>query len=139
MNLKKLNSRPRRIFDMSRVGFLSEFSFEVYIRTNDGGNIPHVHIWDTGTKGKRFNSCVKLTSPEYFPHGGKYKDTFSSKQKDAFVEFMKEVRTFSNKRVPAMTNYEYCCFLWNENNSNVSVEVQYDENDNPIIPDYSQL
>ena len=124
---------------MSRVGFLSEFSFEVYIRTNDGGNIPHVHIWDTGTKGKRFNSCVKLTSPEYFPHGGKYKDTFSSKQKDAFVEFMKEVRTFSNKRVPAMTNYEYCCFLWNENNSNVSVEVQYDENDNPIIPDYSQL
>lgn len=140
MNLKQLTDRPRRIFDMSRVGYLTEFSFEVYIRTDDGGNIPHVHIWDTGTKGKKFSTCVKLTAPEYFPHGGRYKDVFNTKQKKAFAAFMRAQANLKAKWLGGQpTNYEYCCFLWNENNSNVNVEVQYDENDNSIIPDYSLL
>lgn len=80
-----------------------------------------------------------MTSPKYFPHGGRYKDVFDSKQKKAFVDFMLAMKTPTIKRESVMTNYEYCCLLWNENNLNVKVEVQYDESDNPIIPDYSKL
>ncbi|HIR37002.1 MAG TPA: hypothetical protein IAC93_01355 [Candidatus Limisoma gallistercoris] len=52
---------------------------------------------------------------------------------------MSEVKTSLIKRVPAMTNYEFSCWMWGDNNSNMDVDVQYDENDNPIIPDYSKL
>lgn len=142
MNLKEIKNKiikSRRIFDMSRVGFLTEFDYEVYIRTDDGGNIPHVHVWGRDTKGKKFSTCVKLTTPEYFHHGGRYKDVFNSKQKKAFVDFM------SNKRPPRLvgdlprTGYELCVALWNDNNSDKDIEIQYDKNNNPIIPDYSQL
>lgn len=51
---------------------------------------------------------------------------------------MSEVKTSLIKRVPAMTNYEFSCWMWGDNNSNMDVDVQYDENDNPIIPDYSK-
>ena len=141
MNLKEIKNKitkPRRIFDMSRVGFITDFDYEVYIRTDDGGNIPHVHVWDRGTKGKEFSTCIKLTTPEYFPHGGRYKDVFNSKQKRAFVEFMNKKTPETRIDKPA-TNYQRCCSLWNQNNSNVNVEVQYDENNNPIIPDYTLL
>ena len=139
MNSKELHERDQReIADIARIGFIEDFSLEVYVRTDDGGNEPHVHVWDRGTKGEKFSTAVSLKEPKYTPHGDKYKDTFNSRQKKAFAEFMKE-KISESRVVKPVTNYEYCCYLWNKNNSNVSVEVQYDENDNPIIPDYTQL
>ena len=140
MNLKQLHEQNyHRIADMSIAGqFKKGYLFEVLVWSKDGGNEPHVHVVDENTGGREFSACIKLTSPEYFSHGDKYEDTLNSRQKKAFVEFMKE-KISESRVVKPVTNYEYCCYLWNKNNSNVSVEVQYDENDNPIIPDYTQL
>lgn len=139
MNLKELYERGyQEIADMARIGFIENLSFEVYVRTDDG-NEPHVHVWDRGTKGENFSTAISLKGPKYTPHGDKYKDTFNSKQKKAFVTFMGSITTPKSKRELQMTNYELCCAEWNRNNSNMDVDVQYDENDNPIIPDYTQL
>ena len=140
MNLKELHERDQQeMVDIARIGFIEDFSLEVYVRTDDGGNEPHVHVWDRGTKGEKFSTAVSLKEPKYTPHGDKYKDTFNSRQKKAFVAFMGSITPPKSKRELPMTNYELCCTEWSRNNSNMDVEVQYDENDNPIIPDYSQL
>ena len=113
--------------DMARIGFMDEF--EIVIYTDDPGNIPHMHILDASTHGNNFSSCVKLESAEYFPHGGKYKDKFNSKQRKAFNEFMKSKP--KNKRFS--TNYEYACSMWNDNNSKTNVDETREQ------PDYTKL
>ena len=37
------------------------------------------------------------------------------------------------------TMYEFAVDMWNSNNSNVNIEVKYDENDKPIIPNYNTI
>lgn len=152
MNLKELKNksyqeiadmaRTNHIADMAIIGkFKCDDTFKVEVWPRDNGYVPHIHI--TVYEGKddkvKFQSAVKLTRPEYFPHGGKYEDIFSSRQKKAFIKFISSVRQSTSKKLVDMTNYEYCCMLWNDNDSRRKVNVQYDENDNPIIPDYSQL
>ena len=126
MNLKELHERDQReIADIARIGFIEDLGFEVFVRTDDEESVPHVHIWDY--------------TPEYLTHRDKCNNVFNPRQKEAFTNFMSEVKTSLIKRVPAMTNYEFSCWMWGDNNSNMDVDVQYDENDNPIIPDYSKL
>lgn len=141
MNLKEINDKlHHRIADMSIAGqFKKGILFEVLVYSKDGGNEPHIHVVDENTDGDEFNACIKLTSPEYFPHGGKYTDTLNSRQKRAFVNFINSIDPDSKDLGKERTVYEVCCWLWNKNNSNLKVKVQYDENNNPIIPDYSQL
>lgn len=143
MNFKalkeKMNGRkPQRlepIFDMARVGFMDDgITYEVYVRTDDGGNIPHVHIWDKGIHGKKFETCVQLKTNTYFLHNG-YTDTFNISQKKAFAQFMKSKP--QNKRYA--TYYEFAVDMWNANNSVENVEFKYDDKGDVIIPDYTQL
>lgn len=129
-----IDETPEPLFEMARVGFIGG-SLEVYVRTDDGGNIPHVHIRDTNTQGKRFETCVQLEKNAYFLHG-KYKDKMNGNVCKDFNAFMhKEIhsRTFNG------TMYEFAVDMWNKNNSNVNIEVQYDENSNPIIPNYRTI
>lgn len=122
------------LLEMARVGFI-DGALEVYVKTNDGGNIPHVHIRDTNTQGRLFETCVQLESNTYFLHGH-IQQTLKRNQCRAFNAFMHEeihTRTFNG------TMYEFAVFMWNNNNSNVNIEVQYDENDNPIIPNYNTI
>lgn len=138
--LIEFNERDQReMVDIARIGFIEDLGFEVFVRTDDEESVPHVHIWDYDTRGEKVNSCVKLLIPEYLTHRDKCNNVFNPRQKEAFTNFMSEVKTSLIKRVPAMTNYEFSCWMWGDNNSNMDVDVQYDENDNPIIPDYSKL
>lgn len=127
-----INREP--LLEMARVGFV-DGSLEVYVKTNDGGNIPHVHIRDTNTKGRLFETCVQLETNTYFLHGH-IQQTLTRKQCRDFNAFMHEeinTRTFNG------TMYEFAVFMWNCNNSNTNIEVQYDENDLPIIPNYDTI
>ena len=139
MNLKEIING--HIADMAIIGkFKCIDTFKVEVWPSDNGYIPHVHItvYESKDGNIKFQTAVKLAKPEYFPHGGKYEDVFSAKQKKAFVKFMKE-RTPESRVVKSVTNYEYCCYLWNDNDSRRKIKVQYDEDDNPIIPNYTQL
>lgn len=86
--LRSMNEN-KRLDEMARVGFLdNKARFEVYVRTDDRGFIPHVHIWDSATNGEDFDCCVKLETNEYFPHGH-HTDKMNSKMCKAFNEFMR--------------------------------------------------
>ena len=113
--------------EMARVGFFSDF--EVWIRTDDSGNIPHFHVWDKNSKGGLFHICVKIESPEYFHHNGK-EDVFNSKQKKELIEFLNE-KPAKSRWHP--TNWDFILTLWNANNSKVEVPEDLS------IPDYTKL
>jgi hypothetical protein len=122
-----------RLDEMARVGFLSG-EVEVYVHTDDGGNIPHVHIRDTATRGLQFETCVSLIKSAYFLHGH-YRDTMNNNMARDFAVFMESPSR--NKKYKS--NYEYAVDMWNDNNSNTCITPQYDENGNMIIPNYRKL
>lgn len=131
--LQQANSQP--ICDMARVGFMNcGGSFEVYVRTDDSGFIPHVHVWSKDSRGKRFETCVQLQTNDYFLHGT-YCDKFNQKQKDAFDVLMRSKP--NNRRYD--TYYEYACDMWNDNNSSQNVSIKYNADGTPIIPNYRRL
>ena len=122
-----------RLDEMARVGFI-DGEYEVYVWTDDPGNIPHVHIRDTNSKGQNFETCVQLKTNKYFLHGP-YTDRLNSKQRKAFAEFM--TSPSRNKRYS--TNYEYAVDMWNDNNSSIILELNKDINGNIIIPNYQNI
>ena len=125
-------SESELLTEMARVGFLDDLEICVY--TDDGGNIPNVHIRDVATRGRNFDACVKLESPEYFDHGS-HTDTLSTKQKQQLNDFMNKAPAKGVFR----TNYEKAVYVWNDNNSNRDVEFEYYDDGRVIVPDYSTL
>lgn len=97
----------------------------VVIRMNDVENIPHFHIMDKSTLGKKFHTCVKIETPEYFHHHGKV-DVLNSKQRKSLVEFLKSSHRDGTK-------WEMLVDLWNINNSTIKVD------DNIDMPDYINI
>ena len=57
---------------------------KVYVYGSEG-QIPHFHI---ESEDGKFKSCVCIYSNNYFTHGGKYTNQFSSKQRKEFNEWM---------------------------------------------------
>lgn len=108
--IENRNNKNSQLDEMARVGFLDKK--EIYIRTNDPGNIPHFHIWDISTMGDEFHTCIKIESPEYFHHEGK-EDVLSSKEKKELIRFLSSERKNSRFK---MTNWQYLVDLWNDNN-----------------------
>ena len=122
-----LYEEKRKILnEMARVGFTSD-SYEIYVRTNDSGNIPHFHYWDTLTKGDVFHTCIRIDSPEYFHHTGK-EDELNSKQKKSLIQFL-----LKQHSTLGISNWKYLIALWNDNNSDVYVDIDSE------MPDYSTL
>lgn len=124
---ESFSMEEHRLNEMARVGFVDDF--EVIVYTDDPGNIPHVHIVDTATRGEKFSSCIKLEVDEYFPHGGKYRDKFNAKERKAFDKFMRS-KPRNNRYA---TNYEYACEMWNGNNLKTTVDSSREQ------PDYTKL
>lgn len=126
------------ILEMARVGWMGVGKniqkYEIYIHTDDPGNIPHVHLRDYATRGKQFETCISLVSGEYFLHG-KYSDKMNNYLARAFDKFMKAPSR--NKKYD--TNFEYAVDMWNDNNSSTNVELKFDEQNNIIIPDYKNI
>lgn len=118
--------------EMARVGKTDELI--VWVWTDDPGYIPHVHIIDADTKGKRLNACIRLDKSAYFKHGN-HTGTLNSAQRKEFNELM-HAKPRNGKFA---NNYEYACVLWNDNNSSVELEVPMDVNGNVIVPDYRDI
>lgn len=117
------------IYGMARVGYSGDL--EVYVNTDDGGNLPHFHIrlknnWD------KFHSCIRLDCSEYFLHVGK-EDKLNSHQRKILQQFMEDPVELPKYKSKFNNNWELACFLWDTNNSDVIID------DSVIQPDYRNL
>lgn len=86
-------------------------SCDVYIRDNEGKNIPHLHLIGPN----KFETCICLNEPKYFNHNGvKHRPFANRKQINSFDDFMRKAPSPSlSKRYPeARTNFELCCKAW---------------------------
>lgn len=119
--------RENMLMEMARVGFING-KYEIYIHTDDPGNIPHFHIWDKETRGQNFHTCIKIITPEYFHHNGK-ENILNNKMKKELIEFLQ--LPSRNKRYS--TNWEYLVSMWNDNNSNINIP------ENISMPNYMKL
>ena len=115
------------LYEMALIGPMSNI-LEVFVNTNDGGYIPHFHIWDSSTRGSEFHTCIRYDCPEYFHHSGK-EDTLNSREKKSLDAFFKEPSR--NKRFS--TNWEYALSMWNDNNSSMNIPEDLKQ------PDYTRL
>lgn len=125
-NYEKL--RESMLLEMARVGFIDD-EYEVYIHTDDPGNVPHFHIWDAETRGQKFHTCIRIESPEYFHHTGK-EDYLNSSMRKELIKFLKSKPT---KLKRYNTNWEVVVDMWNANNSKANVP------DDLPMPDYTKL
>jgi len=127
------NDHREPLLEMARIGYING-QFEVYVQTDDGGHIPHVHIRDKATRGQKFETCVELKRSRYSLHG-KYKDVMSEYMAKQFADFMESKP--HNPRY--QNNYELSVYMWNLNNSIEEVVPQYDSNGRIIMPDYRTI
>lgn len=119
-----MTQEDKMLLEMASIGNIDN-TLCVVIRMNDAGNIPHFHIMDKSTLGKKFHTCVKIETPEYFHHTGKV-DALNSKQRKSLVEFLKSSHRNGTK-------WEMLIDLWNINNSTIKVD------DNIDMPDYINI
>lgn len=99
----------------------------IIIFMNDGGWIPHFHVFNNQNPQKRtFDACLKIETPEYFKHGN-HTDILNKKQMKSLVEFL------HGKDEDGDDNWRYIIKTWNKNNSKYSIPL-----DIPI-PDYMSL
>ena len=113
------------MYEMASVGFLTP-KLEIYVNTNDGGDIPHFHIWDTTTRGDKFHTCIQIKDNKYFHHTGK-EDFLNSKMRKYLIKFLQ-----SNDEYGEL-NWKVLIKEWNRNNSNMKVDI------NTTMPDYSDI
>ena len=111
--------------EMAQIGCVDRF--QIYVRTNDPGKIPHFHIWDKDTHGQKFHTCIRIDKAEYFHHTGK-EDILSSKEKRLLVQFLN-----SNDPIDNITYWEVLVKEWDRNNSDVFIDLD------TSMPDYTKL
>lgn len=115
------------LMEMAKIGSYNDF--DVIVRTNDPGNIPHFHIIDSNTQGERFHTCVMLKKAHYFSHTGK-EDRLNSKQREELIKFLQQVDKNSRHKD---TYWETLIDEWNRNNSKIKVSTTQE------MPDYTKL
>ena len=121
------------LFEMARVGYMGRRGeFEVYVRTDDPGHIPHFHLRDSATQGREFETCIELKTNKYFIHGG-YTDTLNSSQRKCLAEFMEAPNQYFGN------NYGATVYAWNTNNSTEHIEIVKDVRGDIIMPDYRTI
>lgn len=130
---KKLNNLTEEyLVEMARIGWVPTTNvrgIEVYVRTDDGGKIPHFHIRKYGDNNTfDWETCVKYTSAEYFKHGN-YKDNLPS----GFGKKLNTMLKQNNPKDPGRTYWQSAIIAWNNNNSDVEIPFDLEQ------PDYSKL
>lgn len=122
-------ARNRELFcEMARVGNMNN-ELEVWVRTDDGGNLPHFHIWDKNSQGGKFHTCVQIKQPAYFHHTCK-EGVLNTSQRKELVEFLKSKPT-STKKFSSF--WEAILTMWNLNNSAMMVDEEQP------MPDYTTI
>ena len=112
--------------EMARIGFTDDM-YEIYINTDDPGNIPHFH-YRKANEWDKFHTCIKIATAEYFHHTGK-EDVLNSKQRKELVKFLSS----KNETIENLTNYQYVIASWNSNNSSKKIPLDTE------MPDYLNL
>ena len=102
-------------------------NYEVWVYNKEGDGIPHFHIVNSM---ENFSCCVKILKPDYFIHTGK-EDTLNSKLKKSLINFL----TSKHRKRKNITNWEYICMCWDDNNSNYELSEEIYDN----MPDYTKL
>ena len=126
--LEVVDDVPQAINEMARIGFIKDKTeLEVYVNTDDGGELPHFHVRDKATRGDVFHCCVRFDAPMYFPHEGK-RSIMNGKQRKALVDLLNSVDKDSGKTLWWESLHE-----WNKNNSDVTVDLS------TPMPDYRHL
>lgn len=128
--MKIRKETTQELYEMARIGYVDDY--ELYVNTNDAGNIPHFHLRD-GKDWDKFHTCICIEKPIYFLHGSK-QDKCNAKLKKQLNEFVREIDPDLH-----FPYYETIIFEWNRNNSTKKINVNRDEDGNMIIPDYTQL
>lgn len=125
-------SHVKEVLEMARAGTVQiDGVYEVFVNTNDAGNIPHFHFRDA-VDWDKFHACIKIESAEYFAHDGK-DSVLNTKQKKYLEKFMREKVSISKYAAKFSNNWELVCFLWDMNNSNRLIS------DDIVQPDYRKL
>ena len=123
----KLDRQP--VMEMAKIGTFGTKvgetgNYVVWIYDEEGDGIPHFHIVN---REKNFSCCVKILECDYFKHSGK-DDILNSKLRKNLVAFL----TSKHKYLP-VTNWDYLCAAWNDNNSNYEIPIP------TKMPDYTKL
>ena len=121
--------KRKDLLEMARVGFIE--NLEIYVNTNDSGNISHFHIRDV-VDWDKFHTCVQIGKAEYFLHGNK-QDVLNAKQKSVLEDFMRSPVKLSKYAGKFKNNWELVCFMWDINNSKLEIA------DDVVQPDYTTL
>ena len=99
INEQELENKNSR-FKTKSIG---ECKIEIY---SSEGAVPHMHVFNSD---KSFEACICIYSNNYFAHGGKYTDKFSSKQCREFNEWMSKINT----KIPGnITNWQGAVGFW---------------------------
>lgn len=124
--MENLTLKEEDLMEMARIGFTND-GYEVYVNTDDPGNIPHFHYRKKGSwEG---HTCIRLDKSEYFKHGNK-QATLNTRQKKELNSFLSEKPLDTDNY---NTNWEFLLNMWNVNNSNIKIDKTQ------IQPDYRNL
>lgn len=113
--------------EIARIGY-TPGGYEVYIVTDDEGNIPHFHYRKGSKDNCEFHTCIRFDCAKYFHHTGK-EDVLSNNQIKDLLIFLEAVPL---KARGFASNWHFAKDLWNANN-NIEVDL------NLPIPDYINL
>ena len=99
------------ITNVARIGIMAEGKYSVYVKTDDELHIPHVHIWDNATNGRKFDCCIALADYQCLPHG-RSTDSMPAELLAIFSDFMRQPCRNPHHK----SNQEYALEMWLDNN-----------------------
>ena len=127
--MKRMIIQHQDIEGMSRIGFLNKQGnpkerspFELYVYTDDSGDIPHMHIHIEDEN----DACIRYDSPKYFNHG-KNNNTVSTDVAEMIDSLLR--KPYNSK----ITYWDYAVASWNANNSSTDLPEDIEQ------PNYSLL
>ena len=127
----RIRERKLRLDEMARVGRFEEY--QVWIQ-NLEGPIAHVHVFVGSHESPSWQTCVCLETATYFHHTGK-EGVFDSRQKAAFVDFMKSI---ADPKFPTLSKWDLACIDWNNTNERWKKVFPKEMPDYQLLPQKSK-
>lgn len=110
-----ITAKDNESLETARVGEIDD-NYEIYVNTNDIGNIPHFHLRDKGTMGNEFHTCIEIQRNHYFHHNAK-EDFLTIKMRKNLMKFLESNDEYGE------TNWIVLIKEWNRNNPNAKVNI----------------
>ena len=116
------------LLEFANIGTIKN-NIEISIYTKEG-KIPHLHFYCVQDKRK---GCIRLDTAQYFSHGSKC-DRLNRKELKEFINWLSEDCHLFKVFNTSVSNYDYMCQLWNENNLDNTFDFDLID-----MPNYNQL